>query len=159
MQVNVVLVFKLRVIRRKVLHCLEVNLNLSWQTYLGMNYHQPLDVFLCFGHASQSHCLSHSRCSSYQDWLQCYHCLSRQRMPTASAGCLSTLESGHLVVVWSFNNLLHIMFLCFPWQQSSVCQPINLLEQRHILPTTPLEQPTPTLPPVSASDNFCPVNV
>ncbi|KAM7441154.1 Protein transport protein Sec24B [Porites harrisoni] len=30
--------------------------------------------------------------------------------------------------------------------QSSVIQPINLLEQRHVLPTTPIEHPTPNLP-------------
>lgn len=31
-------------------------------------------------------------------------------------------------------------------QQSSACQPINLLEQRHVLPQTPIEQPSPNLP-------------
>ncbi|XP_068702636.1 protein transport protein Sec24A-like [Montipora foliosa] len=30
-------------------------------------------------------------------------------------------------------------------QQPSGCQPVNLMEQRHILPTTPLEQPIPNL--------------
>ena len=43
----------------------------------------------------------------------------------------------------------------FILQQSSACQPINLLEQRHVLPQTPIEQPTPNLPGVSTDVEIC----
>lgn len=44
---------------------------------------------------------------------------------------------------------LKLFSVLFILQQSSACQPINLLEQRHVLPQTPIEQPTPNLPGVS----------
>ena len=42
-------------------------------------------------------------------------------------------------------------FVLFFSQQPSGCRSINLMEQRHILPPTPLEQPAPNLAPVSLS--------
>ena len=49
-------------------------------------------------------------------------------------------------------NLFSVLFIL---QQSSACQPINLLEQRHVLPQTPIEQPTPNLPGVSTDVEIC----